>query len=147
MQKWAVIPWEKYLDIQQSEENDQTGSGESHLSTDSILAAIPKRSRSNAEAILLHIQRDPDISWNSKGELEIKDTSIPNSHLVDLLKDSTHNFKHNWEPAGVSEFYRALAKSNLPLGLIQNKTRRELLENYKQMKPSETLSKKWLTWN
>jgi len=146
MQKWVMVPWEKYQEHCQEPEKKQTGGGENPLSIENILAVLPKRSRLNASSILQHINRDPDIDWNAKGEILINGTLIANSHIVDLLKDTAHNFKHS-DPVGVSEFYKALAKSNLPLGLLQNKARRELLESYKQLKPPGIPAKKWMTWN
>jgi len=146
MQKWVMVPWEKYQEHCTDTEKKQTGSGENPLTIANILALLPKRFRTNAASILQHIDRDPDIDWNAKGEILINCFPIANSHLMDLLKDSSHNFKH-WDPVGVTEFYKALAKSNLPLGLVQNKARRELLESYKQLKPPGIPNRKWLSWN
>jgi len=144
MQKWVMVPWEKYQE--RCSENIQTGGGENPLTIESILSILPKRNRANASSILQHIVRDPEIEWNAKGEILINGSAIVNSHLVDLLKDSAHNFKH-WDPIGVTDFYKALAKSNLPVGLVQNKARRELLESYKELKPPGIPVKKWMTWN
>jgi len=144
MQKWVMLPWEQYQE--RCSENIQTGKGENPLSISNILASLPKKFRTNAGSILQHITRDPELEWNAKGEIIINDVTIPNTHLVDLLKDTAHNFKHR-DPNGVSEFYTALARSNLPLGLVQNKARRELLESYKELKPPGIPAKKWMSWS
>lgn len=138
-QKWVVVPWEKFT--------NQTGSGEraTILSIDSILSTLPKQAKRDASAILQHVQRTPDITWNEKGELVLKEQPIPGTHISDLLKDAFYKYK-NWKAKGADSFYRSLAESNLPQGLIHNPERRILLESYKHPKPPGTLAKTWLTW-
>lgn len=143
-QKWAVIPWEEYT--AKEEDTTQTGKGEPSLSMDTILLGIPKQGRRDAGAILHHIQNSSDISWNTRGELVLHGTVIPNSHIADLLKFSLFQYK-SWKPTAITEFYRALADSNLPAGLIRNLQSRTLLEKYKTPQPPGIRASKWLTWD
>ena len=139
-QKWVVVPWEQFNTVVPS------GSGAvAKLSTDSILAAIPKQSRRDASAILQHIERTSDISWNDKGELVLKGKVVPYTHISDLLKDSFYQYK-NWSAEGAPVFYQALAESNIPLGLIHNQQRRTLLEGYKHPKPPGIQESTWVKW-
>lgn len=139
MQKWAVIPWERYN--KQEEESESTPS----LDIDDILLGIPKQGRRDASAILRHIQSSPDISWNSRGELVVHGSVIANTHITDLLKYSLFQYK-TWEPTGVTAFYKALAESNIPTGLIRNPQSRTLLETLKTPRPPGIQATKWLTW-
>lgn len=142
-QKWVVVPWEQYQSPQ-----PQTGGlvqRTSGLSRDSVLAAIPKHSRRDAQAILQHIERAPDIAWDDKGQLVVKGETVLRSHITDLLKDAFYKYK-NWEAEGASTFYRALAESNLPAGLVHNPERRALLERYKHPQPPGILASSWLSW-
>ena len=144
-QKWAVIPWQQYTSSFQEEEGTQIGKGEPSLSIDTILLGIPKLGRRDATAILHHIQNSSDISWNSRGELTVHGTVVANSHIADLLKFSLFQYK-SWKPAALTEFYRALADSNLPVGLIRNRESRSLLEKFKKPQPPGIRATKWLTW-
>lgn len=149
MQKWVAVPWDTYekltKDSSEIDSEDQSGTGTSALSVETIVAAVPKNNRRDATTILHHLERDPNITWSHKGELIVKGETKHNTHLVDLLKDAFYKFKH-WEPEGVHDFYRALAESNLPVGTIKNLDRRALLESYKQPKPPGVLASAWLTW-
>ena len=141
MQKWAVIPWEKYAE----KGDDVIHPEDPSLSVDSILLGIPKQGRRDASAILHHIENSPDISWNSRGEVMIRGDTIPRSHIADLVKFSLFQYK-TWKPVGVTEFYRVLAETNLPAGLIRNLKNRELLEKFKTVQPPGIPATKWLTW-
>lgn len=141
-QKWAVIPWEEYL---ASKHDEQTGKGDPALPIDTILLAIPKQGRRDASAILHHIQNSTDISWNSRGEVIVQGSTIPNTHIADLLKFSLFHYK-TWKPVGITEFYRALAQSNLPAGLLRNTESRALLEKIKSSQPPGIRAASWLTW-
>lgn len=141
MQKWAVIPWEQYS----RQEEEIEGKGDPLLAIDDILRGIPKQGRRDASAILHHIQNSPDISWNARGELVLGGSVLANTHMTDLLKFSLFQYK-TWEPAGVTAFYRALAASNIPTGLIRNPKSRSLLESSKTQQPPGIRATKWLTW-
>ena len=149
-QKFVVVPWDRYLllteDRPPSQSKDQVGAGTSSLSVQDILNAVPKQNRRDAEAILHHMQRAPNIYWNDKGELVVNEETRTHTHINDLLKDAFYKYKH-WEPEGVNVFYQTLAESNLPAGLIKNPERRKLLQTYKDPRPPGVLASSWLTWD
>jgi hypothetical protein len=144
VQKMVLVPYEKYLrgnlgtiptdDVKKSGEPSkhddiQVGNG---LSMDLVLTAIPRQYQRKVKAILLHIVDDPrrTLGWNDRGELQYRGDTIPDSHVVDLLKDSQYEYKGS-TPRGISEFYGGLREMNIPKSLIGNeKRRRELLEDH-----------------
>lgn len=142
-QKWVALPWERYTALREDKDPDDTDTG--GLSVDDILTAIPKQNRREAAAILQHIQRSKDISWNSKGELIIHGEVQPRTHILDLLKDSFYQYK-NWRPEGIESFYQALAESNLPRRLIRHPERRSLLDLDKNPRPPGVLAPAWISW-
>lgn len=146
-QKWVAVPWDKFQELTSQEFQEQTGGSPKpqSLSTETLLGSIPKRNRREAAAILSYIEKSPNLSWSQQGELVVEGQIVPRTHVSDLLKDAFYKHK-NWEPEGVNEFYRELAKSNLPTALIRNQERRALLETYKQAKPPGVLASKWLAW-
>lgn len=145
-QKWVVLPWEKYQQLLKDEENSPLeGGSAARLPIEDLLTSVPKQTRRDAAAILNHLRKSPHLSWNEKGELMVGSSVVPHTHVSDLLKDAFYSYKH-WTPEGLETFYRELAKSNLPTGLIKNPERRALLERYKQAKPPGVLASTWLTW-
>ena len=128
MKKSILVPYERYqrLQQQQSEQSEQQQpekvaeiiKNQEGLSSDHILEALPKRYKYKAGAILTHMQRDPSMSWNDKGELIYHGKVIPNSHIVDLLKDSQYQHKGR-QLSGQSEFYKGLKESHLPATLMR----------------------------
>jgi hypothetical protein len=138
-QKSVLLPYEKYIRLLagaekaiqkevvrepevQSEEIDPSVDG---LTVDAISDTVPQRYRKRIESILNYITRDPrrTLHWNEKGQLIYKDSTVSDSHITDLLKDS--QFEHKgYAPVGYVEFYKGLKEINLPVTLIGNSTRR-----------------------
>lgn len=146
MIKWIAIPLEKYQKLQEKEQSQQIGRGspvELPLPIEEIISAIPKQYRRDATTILQHMKREPSITWSARGELIISGKIIPNTHLVDLLKDAFHKYK-DFEPEGLLPFYKALAESNVPSGLIKHIKRRTLLESFKNPKPPGVMVSSWI---
>lgn len=147
-QKWVAVPWEIFSQSSRNtapQETQQVGGIIPPLPAEVILTNISKKNRKEAATILNHIEKAHNLSWNKKGELTMEETVIPHTHINDLLKDAFYNYKH-WKPEGVDIFYKELAKSDLPSGLIRNLKRRALLESYKQNKPPGVLASTWLSW-
>ena len=82
-----------------------------------------KRDRSKATALLNVVEQNPNLDWNTRGEVLVKDSVIPFSHISDLVRDALHNSRY--EPVGCNEFYSTL--DNVPLSLISNPNRRILI--------------------
>jgi len=150
MQKWVAVPYEQYLLLERGEtqkevENCREGAGKQvKLDKQEIVASIPKQSRRNAMLILHHLERNPKVTWNSKGELVVEGEVVPRSHMVDLLKDVFYKYK-TLEAEGILPFYKALADSNLPVSIVKNPERRRLFESYLNPKPPGILASSWLT--
>ena len=173
-QKWVAVPWESYLKLRgepsaelredpsgvEKIETEKTppaptppaptptrqrGFGETTLSTDVILAKVPKRDRGEAAIILRYIEKSPILSWNASGEIVVKGETRVATHITALLKDAFREYKQG-EPKGVDPFYEALAEISLPPGLIKNEKRRLLLERDEHPKPPGIVASQWLTW-
>ncbi len=104
---------------------------ETKLSKEIILSSIPKTHKSRASSLLNHIEHIKVLTWNRWGEVIYKAKLLPHSQIVDLLRDALK--EQRFVPAGSTEFYSALAESNVPLALISNAKRQKDL----QSKPSE----------
>lgn len=136
-QKWVAIPWEQFDSRSKSETENvplENVPEKEALSRSAILESVPENCRRNARNILQHIDRSPGIDWDHRGQLLVEGKVVPGTHLCDLVKDASYKYK-NWEAEGTNEFYRALAESNLPSGVIRNPGRRSLLETYKHRQP------------
>jgi response regulator RpfG family c-di-GMP phosphodiesterase len=59
-----------------------------------------------------------DVSWSSKGELILKDATIPKTHMVDLVNDLMRKRTTGWRLLA-----EALKDSNIPRELIGNQER------------------------
>ena len=98
-------------------------SPERKLEKEIILSHLSKRDRSKATALLNVVEQNPNLDWNTRGEVLVKDSVIPFSHISDLVRDALHNSRY--EPVGCNEFYSTL--DNVPLSLISNPNRRILI--------------------
>jgi hypothetical protein len=60
------------------------------------MSAIARPYRYRVKAIMLHIMKDRRyiLGWNDSGELEYPYKTIQGSHMIDLLMDSQHAYKH-----------------------------------------------------
>ena len=136
IQKTALIPLEKYERIKACRTKTEvephhitTDDEESErlmLDKDMILQTMPKMYRSKGQALLNFIEKGKVLSWNDKGELVHKGKILPNSDIADLVKDAMREYK-NFDPTGKEEFYNGLAETNIPLLLIDNRSKRELV--------------------
>lgn len=155
-QKWVAVPWEEFeelkagnLNLDERDREQQGGGDTPALSIEILLATIPRQYHRQATAILNHIQKAQNLSWNKEGELLVDGKVIPHTHISDLIKDSFYKYKH-WEPEAVDIFYKELAKSNLPAGLVRNQERRTALLLARSQNnlpgPPGVLASTWLTW-
>lgn len=166
VQKTVLIPYEKYLrclqqkdtpiiqkEIEQIDENmeeEQIGQG---LSMDVLLSDIPKPYLPRVKGILMYVLNDPKhtLKWNERGELQYNGKTIPDSHVLDLLKDSQHQYGGR-EPKGLEEFYKGLKDINIPRSLIGNQNRRRIfLDDHLGLPPgipdrmTKKEKKKWIS--
>jgi hypothetical protein len=93
------------------------------LSDTVIVESIPKTNRSRAVALLNRLKARPDvISWDETGRVSLEGKSVPLSNITDLISDAVRGRK-NFNPAGSRQFFRALAKINMPRELVRNANR------------------------
>jgi hypothetical protein len=140
-----LIPYDKYIrltentsqppqtpkDTQALEKNTQVlenlsvGDGISQEG-EGILSSLPKSVYNKGKALLKFITKH--LSWNDKGEILIDDKPVTYSHIIDLVRDALIPSK-TFKPIGLDEFYSKL--KYIPLSLIQNPLRRQLLIDQK----------------
>jgi hypothetical protein len=88
-----------------------------------VLDTVPKKWKSQASRLLTFLKNNPDISWSSSGELVLKNTPIPKTHVVDLVNDLLRKRTSSSLPTGWRQLADALKDSNIPYELIGNKDR------------------------
>ena len=147
MKKSVLIPHERYVFYQNAikPQNDQNVNEDSQaltqhehseqtapspniipkLKQEIIVAHLPKRNKSKAHTLLQIIDAHPNLDWNERGELLVRKSVVPFSHISDLLQDALNNTKY--EPVGCHQFYSNL--TNVPLSLINNPKRKVLVGN------------------
>lgn len=116
------------------EELDETEGSEREIyDTTQILKAIPKSYRNKAAQILDIIKHNQDdiISWNSSNELIYNKDIVRGSNVTDLLYDTLRSQGKSLDPVGWREFFRGLARMNVPEYLVGNPKRRMLIQDYK----------------
>ena len=147
MKKSVLIPFERYLHYKslvnnntppETQKEDESVKNEHHvvdttedkpqtnqekLGFEVILSHLPKRDRSKALSLLNVVEQNPKLDWNNRGELLVNNSSIPYSHISDLIRDALHNSR--FEPVACKEFYSNL--DNAPLSLVSNPNRRILI--------------------
>src|SRR6218665_3524486 len=116
----------RYLNIDKHSVTTKFESADTETSEDvetMVLETIPKRWRTQATRLLKHIKRNPNVSWNDKGELVLKKTILPKTHVVDLVNDLSRKRTMTPAPAGWKQLANALKKYNIPRELVGNKDR------------------------
>ena len=88
-----------------------------------VLETVPKKWKTQAATLLSHMKSIPDLSWTSKGELILKDATIPKTHMVDLVNDLMRKRTTTSAPTGWRLLAEALKDSNIPRELIGNQER------------------------
>jgi hypothetical protein len=95
------------------------------LSDSVIVDNIPKSMRQRAKSILNCLKTRPDmISWDETGQVKLNGVQIPYSNISDLIGDAVRSRK-NFNPNCSKEFFRVLAKINMPKDLVRNDKRWE----------------------
>ena len=94
-----------------------------NLPDSTIVDNIPKTMRERATAILNRLKIRPDIiSWDESGQVSLDGKTVPHSNISDLLSDAVR-WRKNFNPTGSKQFFRVLAKINLPKDLVRNDER------------------------
>ena len=105
--------------------------GEDDLSgVDSVLLdMLPSRGQAKGSRLIKFIKSNiPGVKWTQRGELQVNDRVIKNSHIVDLIDAavSPSSFRSRGTPAGWEVFGQALLDSNVPQNLLSGLAQREL---------------------
>lgn len=106
----SKIPGSEFQHKSEQENNSE--------SQESILKCFPKNSVNKCKILLTHIENDPNITWNSKGNIIIDGEVIHNTNIIDLLRYTLLPLKYI--PQGWDEFSTVLAKGNVPQSIITN---------------------------
>ena len=89
-----------------------------------LLRVVPKNTRKHAEALLIRIRDQPNMSWNSNGEFMYKGEVQQGSNIIDLIGELMRARKSiTKSPPGMNTFVTALKDTNTPQELILNKRR------------------------
>ena len=77
-----------------------------------FLTGISMRYRNKARMLIKHVEENPDLAWNEKGEILYKGNLVPNSNIIDLVHTAVKPGVS--VPTGAPEFTRALREHNIP---------------------------------
>ena len=92
------------------------------LLQDALKSTVPKKYQSKAMQLYVILRRSKDISWSQNGEVTIKGTKIPHSHIVELINDVLRHRK-NIEPTGWKDFSILLKDLNVGSEIVGNTQR------------------------
>ena len=90
---------------------------------ESLLPHFSKSIRNRMHSLLYYIK--PHVSWNSKGEVILKDTLIPGSNIVDLINVHMKDYK-DFRPVGKDAFSESLIKLNILTSLLAASARQQI---------------------
>lgn len=99
-------------------------------SSATILETIPRAYHPKALALLGNLKRSELITWTEDGRVLIDNKEIPNAHIIDLVNDALRKRKNVSIPDGWEEFYKTLARINMPQELIGNEDRRRVIRDF-----------------
>lgn len=103
-----------------------------------VLETIPKRWKTQATRLQKHLKSNPNVSWNDKGELVLKKTTLPKTHVVDLVNDLLRKRTTTPAPAGWKQLANALKEYNIPRELIGNEDRWKYINDASEESPTVT---------
>ena len=87
-----------------------------------VMQSIPSKLQKQGRMLMDRVKRDPDMSWNERGELIAGGKVVPNSNMTDLVNDILRNRK-SVVPLGWEVFSGLLRKGNVPQDLVRNPER------------------------
>lgn len=121
----------KPLSIEIDSKTDNTALIRDEAVRAQLAASVPKTYKSHSLRIYDYLcQSHSTVTWDASGTLSINNTVVPQSNLVDSISDLTRSRK-NFAPPGTDALCQALAQMNVPLELIGNTDRRQLIQKLK----------------
>src|SRR6218665_3938340 len=109
----------KVKDMQESAAKQSVKESGNFEST--VIDTVPKTWKSRASRLLKHIKLIPHIRWSKKGELIVKNKTLPETHAIDLINDLLR--KRTSSPNGWKQLATALKGHGIPRELIGNSER------------------------
>jgi len=94
--------------LNESEEKKTEPVKESKNIESLVLETVPKKWKSHASRLLTHIKNNPEVNWSEKGELVLKTTTLPKTHVVDLINDLLRKRTSTPSPTGWMQLADAL---------------------------------------
>jgi hypothetical protein len=91
-----------------------------------ILKGIPEKQQRYANLLLTHVNQNPNIKTNSKGEMIIYGNLIHGSNITDLIHDFSRESRTRPLAIGAEMFAKVLDRSNIPRESIGNRQRLNL---------------------
>lgn len=95
-----------------------------------VLASVPKTMEKKARLLLEHVKDVPDLSWDERGQLIYKGSTIPGSNMADLINDMLRARKRASDPKGWEYFAAGLKDSNISRELVGHAGRWRFMERY-----------------
>ena len=120
----TTLQAEKPLDA-----NDSSTESTLHEEKDkeTLISRFPKSMQNRVRRVLEYIQ--PQVTWNDKGEVSIRDQDIPGSNIVDLLKVHLKDYK-DFYPVGKVAFRMLMCELNVPMSLLASSARQQSGRGY-----------------
>lgn len=135
MKKHILVPWKEYQKLIQGKVQEVETSS---YDEEKILSVMPKQLKNRAKA-LLNVLSGSYISWNSIGEIILKEDVVSGSNICDLLKCVLYKYKE-FSPVGLKIFVKALADNNVPETLLYPECR-SYIQEIKECGMSHSMSK------
>jgi hypothetical protein len=107
-----------------------------------LLSTVPNKWKRQASRLLTHLKKNSEVDWSEKGEMILNKSTIPKSHVVDLVNDLLRKRVSSAVPTGWKQLAEALRNSNVPHELIGNEDRWRYINGTLEESPSVTSSRK-----
>lgn len=103
-----------------------------------LLESVPIQVKYKAKRLMRIIRNHPEADWNERGELVYRQTTIPNSHIIDLISDILKPSSNSAAPRGWEEFAEVLKSSSVPKELVPNTQRWKYIQKQIEKPTQET---------
>lgn len=126
----------------------------SGVGEDEMISLVSDRFRPKARRLFAFLRRQPNVSWNDRGEVKIDGRVHKGSHIVDLVSRSVKPTRaRGTEPEGWRSFVDVLRRGNVPLDLMSGSAQGAVVKRKREESsdsiesdednPFATLRKRW----
>ena len=120
-----------------SASNSVTPSQQVNATDKQIINSVPKMMQNRAKLLIQKLKDHSHIiSWNDNGQLDLEDSIVPNSNIVDLVNDVIRK-RNGFNPEHSSTFAKALTKINVPEDFVRNPDRIDSIHWYCRLQDSQ----------